>query len=153
MSDIIIATILTIGGMFGVAAVGAWVQVTMTRTLIDAEQRKVLTQAETESNHRIRERDFDRIHDAFSDLLSYADPIVYRGGKSDPNELFRRIGKLWLLLDPKDPTERDIENRLFELGKDLVGKRSEEGDVLGMHHGMLKQARAVLRSRSEQLTK
>ena len=56
--------------MFGVAALGALVQVLVTRKVIEAEHRKVMAQIDAESRVRIRESRLNRLHNSASDLIA-----------------------------------------------------------------------------------
>ncbi len=146
MSDILISTLFTIGGMFGVAALGARVQIVVTRKVIEAEHRKVMAQIDAESRVKRSESRLDRLHDTVSDMIAESDPDSFL---IDPNtpRLAQRISKTQILLDNRIPTQAALNTAVNELGLTLRGWRDlpDSVEAFRAHARVVELARAVLR--------
>ena len=113
MSEIIIATIIGVGGTVLVAIVSVITQLFITRSVINSEKEKI----DLGEKSRVREKRIDRIIDAISELLITSDPQSSAG--VDYGRTANLISRVQLLLDLSEEDERILNNSLNVLGMSL----------------------------------
>jgi hypothetical protein len=114
MTDTMATALISVGGMFAVALLGATVQVSIAKQLIGSEFRKIAEQLVREAGYRRTETKAERVADAVSQLLAISDPeananIVYR-------DVVALIHRIQLQCDPTLSPEKDLRGALNELG-------------------------------------
>jgi len=119
MSDIVIAAIISVGGVALGAAISQLMTFLTTRRLISSEYRRMIAQIEREARERCRERRTERLIETLSRLLAASDPELHR--RPPYEEAVALIHRSQLLLNLGSDAERALNGKLNELGLALAG--------------------------------
>lgn len=154
LSDTVIAAIISVGGMLGVAALAAVSQLAITRQVIQSEHRKIVQQIKGKFRSRHRERKIERLLDTLSDLVAHTDPEI--NPSINYPEVVRLIHRAQLLLDLDREPEARLNAAINDLGLQVGGYVSapplehfdEEPDrraaVLRTHGKLIDLAKVVI---------
>ena len=153
MSDVVLASLIGVGGAVLVSVVSVLAQVYTTKHVIASERDKILRQLQGEDQLRMRERWVDRFLDAMSELLKTSDPQSNSG--VDYGKTVNLILRIQLLLDAKTPTHIKLCGALNALGiqlqqyavvetRHIDDKISETSNLLKAQDLVLECAKTVL---------
>jgi len=147
MSDIVIAAIISVGGVALGAAISQLMTFLTTRRLISSEYRRMIAQIEREARERCRERRTERLIETLSRLLAASDPELHR--RPPYEEAVALIHRSQLLLNLESDAERALNGKLNELGLALAGYVQSPGTdrqvmLLRVHGQVIDLSKAVV---------
>jgi len=138
-----ITAYITIGGMFGVAAITAFTQWIVTKSIIRSEHERLHTQLRSDFKLNQFAKWQEEFLDVISALLAQTDPEVYPTPERE--KVVPLIQKAQLLLNLDIQTHRNINALVNELGL-AVNKWETRGlsEILGIHGRLLEAAREAI---------
>lgn len=157
MTDTVVASVITVGGMLAAGLLGGILQFFVTKHVLRAEHERMITRIAEESRERARGRTADRLLEIVSELLVLSDPQVNE--TVDYPAAVKLIHQAQLLLDRADAKAVFLNGRLNALGIALAGttkhpdgailfSRGTSADVLRVHGEVIDAIQAVLNSHS-----
>jgi len=137
------AAYITIGGMFGVAAITAVTQWLVTKSIIRSEHARLHTQLRSDFELNQFAKWQDEIVTVVSELLTHTDLEVCPAPQRE--KVVPLILKTQLLLNLNVQVHRNINNLVNELGL-AVTKWEARGvsEILGIHSRLLEAAREAI---------
>jgi len=141
---VVLAAMVTVGGMLGVAIVGAMIQWIVTRTVTRSEHERIRIQLQSESRLRRTEQWHVRFQETIADLLKETDPEVNPEQSSE--KVVPLILRAQLMLSPKEPAHSRLLALITELGLVVNGWHGtrDVGAILRIHGELLDAAREIL---------
>ncbi|HHI94629.1 MAG TPA: hypothetical protein ENK04_14150 [Gammaproteobacteria bacterium] len=139
----VVSAYITIGGMFGVAAVTAITQWLVTKSIIRSEHERLHTQLSSDFKLGQFSKWQDEFLTTISELLASTDPEVHPEPKRE--KVVPLIQKAQLLLNLEIPVHRKVNGLINELGL-AVNNWEVRGlsEVLGIHGRLLEAARDAI---------
>ena len=137
------AAYITIGGMFGVAAITALTQWLVTRSIIRSEHERLHTQLRSDFKLSQFSKWQEEFLQVVSELLANTDPEIYPTPKRE--EVVPLIQKAQLLLNLDIQSHRNVNALINELGL-AVNRWEARGlsEILGIHGRLLEAARDAI---------
>lgn len=140
----ITAAYITVGGMLGVAILGAITQLLLTKFVLKSEYQKIHRQLSSEFRLRQYELWQIRFQDTMVELLKATDPEC--NSSFSPANITPLIHKAQLMLNLRDPKHARINGYVNDLGLAVNGwhGRTDRASLLRVHAALLEAAREVL---------
>lgn len=140
----VIAALITVGGMVGVATLGGIVQWLVTRTVTRSEHERLRLQLKSESRLRQFEEWRVRLQETIVELLKETDPEV--NPQVNRERVVPLILRAQVMLNVSQPAHRKLNGFITELGLAVNGWQGNR-DVAGIlrtHSAVLQATRELL---------
>lgn len=143
-SGTVTAAYLTVGGMLGVAILGAITQWIVTKRIINAEHKRLENQLRSEFQLRRHESWETKFQEAITELLRVTDPEI--NPDISPRDVTPHIIRAQLLLNPRHPRHKEVNKLINELGLTVNGWLSVRDPlpILKLHGQLLDAAREIV---------
>jgi len=137
------AAYLTVGGMLGVAILGAISQWLISRHVVAEEHRRLSIQLRSEFQARRHEKWEAQLLDAITDLLKVTDPEI--NVPIDPTAVTPCVLRVQLLLNPDNPIQAEVNSLVNQLALTANGWLTDHDPlpILKVHGGLLEKARVL----------
>ena len=141
----VIASLITIGGMIGVALLTGIVQYKITRKLINSDFQKIKVQLDNEYELKRNERWQERFQNVIAELLIEIDPIINRN-KYNKYQCVSAIHKVQVLLDIRIKEHSYLNQLINELGRAVNGETEKynENAQLELHSNIVNASREII---------
>lgn len=113
-SDVVTAALLTVGGMLGVAILGAFTQWLITKRILNEETKRISIQLNSEFQAQRHQKWESDILDSLVQLLKVTEPDVIGGINN--SEVAEKIIRFQLLLD----TSKTLQGQVNDIANDLA---------------------------------
>lgn len=142
-SGTVTATYLTVGGMFGVALLGAISQWVITKRVASEEREKMLSQVSSERYARQHEKWEENIIEGATGLLKATDPEI--NSNINPAAVDGYALRIQLLLNTNDPNKNRVNQLVNQLALTANGwQPSESASALLSIHAQLIESTKLL---------
>lgn len=140
----VMAAYITIGGMFGVAFLGAVSQWIITKRIVAEEHKKMLVQVNSERFARQHEKWEADIIEGITGLLKTTDPEI--NATINRAAVTGHVLRIQLLLNTKDPNQNIVNQLVNQLALTANGWQPDEGStvLLKIHSQLLEAAKLLV---------
>lgn len=132
-SGVVTAALLTVGGMLGVAILGAITQWLITKRILNEETKRISIRLNSEFQVQRHQKWESEILDSLVQLLKVTEPDVIGGINN--SEVAEKIIRFQLLLDNSKPLQGQINNIANHLALAVTGQQGpiDKCTVLKLH--------------------
>jgi hypothetical protein len=143
-NGVVTAAYITIGGMLGVAILGALSQWVITKIVVSEEHKRMLAQVNTERFARQHENWEAEILEGVAGLLKATDPEI--NPKINRAAVTGYVLRIQLLLNTNDPNQSRVNTLINQLALKANGWEQAEGasEILGIHNKLLEATKSLI---------
>jgi len=143
-SSTVTAAYLTVGGMLGVAMLGAFSQWLITKKVINEEHKRLAMQLKSEFQTKRHEKWETNILEAITNLLTATDPEI--NSEIIPAEVTKCVNRVQLLLNHNKPLQREVNNLVNQLALAVNGWHGNQdmASILTIHGQLLDASKKLI---------
>ncbi len=143
-SSTVTAAIITIGGMLGVAILGAISQWIITKRVVSEEHRRMQAQVVSEQFARQHEKWEENIIEGITGLLKATDPEI--NTEINKAAVTGYVLRIQLLLNTEDPNQNRVNQLVNQLALTANGWQPTESPsaLLGIHAQLLEATKPLI---------
>lgn len=143
-SGTVIAAYLTVGGMFGVALLGAISQWLITQKVVNEEQKRLSIQLRSEFTAKRHEKWESDVLEAISNLLTVTDPEI--NSEIVPSVVTKHIHRVQLLLNHNVPAQGEVNQLVNQLPLAVNGWYGNKNtqSILTIHGQLLDASKKLI---------
>ncbi len=143
-SGIVTAAYLTVGGMFGVAVLGALSQWLISRKVVNEEHKRLAIQLRSEFQAKRHEKWESDVLEAITNLLTVTDPEI--NSEIIPAVVTKHVHRVQLLLNHKNPIQGEVNNLVNHLALAVNGwyGNRDELPILKIHGQLLDASKKLI---------
>lgn len=143
-NGVVTAAYITIGGMLGVAILGALSQWIITKIIVSEEHKRMLAQVDTERFARQHENWEAEILQGVTGLLKATDPEI--NPKINCSTVTGYVLRIQLLLNTNDPNQNRVNNLVNQLALKANGWEPSEStsELLGIQRQLIEATKLLI---------